>query len=129
MIVRIPVSLGELIDKISILIIKEKNIKNLDKQKLIKEELDLLKKDLNEVMGEKFEVNLFLDRLIEVNSKLWEIEDNLRFKESQKNFDKEFIELARSVYRFNDSRSKIKLEINNIIGIGKIAIVPSRGDT
>tara|TARA_Y100000590_G_scaffold465827_1_gene639274 strand:+ start:1233 stop:1619 length:387 start_codon:yes stop_codon:yes gene_type:complete len=116
MIVRIPVSLGELIDKISILIIKEKNIKNLDKQKLIKEELDLLKKDLNEVMGEKFEVNLFLDRLIEVNSKLWEIEDNLRFKESQKNFDKEFIELARSVYRFNDSRSKIKLEINNKFG-------------
>ena len=113
MIVKIPVSLGELIDKISILIIKERNIKNLEKQKLVQEELALLKESLNETISKNSEIEEYLNKLIEVNSKLWVIEDNLRYKESKKIFDKEFIDLARSVYQFNDKRAKIKLDINN----------------
>ena len=112
MYINIPVSLGELVDKISILQIKKKNIKNLIKQKLIKEELKLLKKNLKNVLGNKKEIKEFLNKLIIINTKLWKIEDKLRECELKKIFNEKFTRLARSVYVTNDERSKIKLEIN-----------------
>lgn len=113
MIIKCPISLGELIDKISILFIKKENIKDIDKQKYINEELKLLKQTLKNFVGDDSKVNEHLEKLININSKLWKIEDKIRECERQKKFDKEFIELARSVYFTNDERSKIKLEINN----------------
>ncbi|AAZ58444.1 conserved hypothetical protein [Prochlorococcus marinus str. NATL2A] len=104
-----PVSLGELIDKITILEIKQihmtgKKLKNIDK------ELKLLRKIVQDVNLE-IEIDL-INNLKEINNNLWEIEDNIRIKESNQEFDKEFIQLARSVYKENDKRASIKKEIN-----------------
>ena len=107
-----PISLGELIDKISILVIKEKKIKDEKKNNLIREELTLLNKTLNEASNNS-SINDYLNQLIDVNSALWKIEDEIRYCEKNKKFDQKFIELARSVYINNDKRAKIKLAINN----------------
>ena len=115
MIINTPISLGELIDKISILVIKEKKIKDEKKNNLIREELTLLKKTLNEADNYN-SINNYLNQLIEVNSTLWQIEDEIRYCEKNKKFDQKFIELARSVYITNDKRAEIKLEINNKFG-------------
>ena len=115
MIINIPVSLGELIDKISILVIKEKKIKDEKKNNLIRKELTLLRKTLNEAANNN-SINNYLNQLIDVNSTLWKIEDEIRDCEKNKKFDQEFIELARSVYITNDKRAEIKLEINNKFG-------------
>ena len=115
MIVNTPISLGELIDKISILVIKEKKITDEKKNNLIREELTLLKKTLNEVANNN-SINNYLNQLIDVNSTLWKIEDEIRDCEKNKKFDQKFIELARSVYITNDKRAEIKLEINNKFG-------------
>ena len=115
MIINIPISLGELIDKISILVIKEKKITDEKKNNLIREELTLLKKTLNEVANNN-SINNYLNQLIDVNSTLWKIEDEIRDCEKNKKFDQKFIELARSVYITNDKRAEIKLEINNKFG-------------
>ncbi len=115
MIISTPVSLGELVDKISILHIKNINIKDEEKLKLIKEELTLLNIILYDNVKE-YEIKNYLDSLIEINSKLWVIEDDIRDCERNKNFDQKFIDLARSVYFTNDKRSKIKLDINNKFG-------------
>ena len=115
MIVNTPISLGDLIDKISILIIKEKKITDEKKNNLIREELTLLKKTLNEAINNNA-INNYLNQLIEVNSTLWKIEDEIRDCEKNKKFDQKFIELARSVYITNDKRAEIKLEINNKFG-------------
>ena len=115
MIINIPISLGELIDKISILVIKEKKIKDEKKNNLIREELTLLRKTLNEAISNNA-INDCLNQLIEVNSALWKIEDEIRDCEKNKKFDQKFIELARSVYITNDRRAEIKLEINNKFG-------------
>ena len=123
MIINIPISLGELIDKISILVIKEKKIKDEKKNNLIREELTLLKKTLNEAANNN-SINNYLNQLIDVNSTLWKIEDEIRDCEKNKKFDQKFIELARSVYITNDKRSEIKLEINNKFG-SKIVEVKS----
>ena len=112
MIINTPISLGELIDKISILVIKEKKITDEKKNNLIREELTLLKKTLNEVANNN-SINNYLNQLIDVNSTLWKIEDEIRDCEKNKKFDQKFIELARSVYITNDKRAEIKLEINN----------------
>ena len=123
MLISTPISLGELIDKISILNIKEKNIKDEKKLILIREELDLL----NETLGEHIErtkIQNYLDSLVEINSKLWVIEDDIRDCERNKQFDQKFIELARSVYLTNDKRSEIKLKINQEFG-SKIVEVKS----
>jgi len=112
MIVNTPISLGELIDKISILVIKEKKITDEKKNNLICAELTLLKKILNEVANNN-SINNYLNQLIDVNSTLWKIEDEIRDCEKNKKFDQKFIELARSVYITNDKRAEIKLEINN----------------
>ena len=123
MIINTPISLGELIDKISILVIKEKKIKNEKKNNLIREELTLLRKTLNEAANNN-SINNYLNQLIDVNSTLWKIEDEIRDCEKNKKFDQKFIELARSVYITNDKRAEIKLEINNKFG-SKIVEVKS----
>lgn len=123
MIINMPVSLGELVDKISILRIKKNKIKNEEKIILIKEELFLLEAILKKSIQDNL-INKYLDRLIIINEKLWVIEDDIRDCERKKFFDNKFIELARSVYFTNDIRSKIKLEINNKFG-SKIVEVKS----
>ena len=123
MIINIPISLGELIDKISILVIKEKKIKDERKNNLIRAELTLLRKTLNEAANNN-SINNYLNQLIDVNSALWKIEDEIRDCEKNKKFDQKFIELARSVYITNDKRAEIKLEINNKFG-SKIVEVKS----
>ena len=115
MIISTPVSLGELVDKISILHIKNINIKDDEKLKLIREELELLNLTLNKHI-EKNDIQNYLDSLIEINSKLWVIEDDIRDCERNKKFDQTFIDLARSVYFTNDKRSEVKLEINKKFG-------------
>ena len=123
MIVNTPISLGELIDKISILVIKEKKITDEKKNNLIREELTLLRKTLNKAANNN-SINNYLNQLIDVNSTLWKIEDEIRDCEKNKKFDQKFIELARSVYITNDKRAEIKLEINNKFG-SKIVEVKS----
>ena len=123
MIISTPVSLGELVDKISILHIKNINIKDDEKLKLIREELELLNQTLNKHIKNN-DIQNYLDSLIEINSKLWVIEDDIRDCERNKKFDQTFIDLARSVYFTNDERSQIKLDINRKFG-SKIVEVKS----
>ena len=123
MIISTPVSLGELIDKISILHIKNKNIKDDEKLKLIREELKLLTITLDGHL-KKNDIQEFLEALIKINSELWIIEDEIRDCERSKKFDEKFISLARSVYITNDKRSEIKLGINKKFG-SKIVEVKS----
>ena len=123
MIINTPVSLGELVDKISILHIKNTNIKDDEKLLLVKEELSLLQQTLNDHVNSD-QIKPFLDSLIDINSKLWVIEDDIRDCERVKQFDQKFIDLARSVYFTNDKRSEIKLEINKKFG-SKIVEVKS----
>ena len=115
MLINTPISLGELVDKISILIIKQKNI--IDKTKLdhVKKELAFLQKTLMNYVQQK-EINNYLENLININSKLWNIEDDIRECERKKLFDQSFIDLARSVYFTNDERAKLKNHINNTFG-------------
>ena len=115
MIISTPVSLGELVDKISILHIKSIKIQDNEKVRLVKEELSLLEQTLNDYIKSD-EIKTFLDSLIDINSKLWVIEDDIRDCERDKKFDQKFIDLARSVYFTNDKRSEIKLEINKAFG-------------
>ena len=104
-----PVSLGELIDKITILEIKQIHMTGI-KLKNVDKELKLLKKILQD---KNLEIDIdLINNLKEVNKKIWEIEDNIRIKESNQQFDKAFIQLARSVYKENDKRASIKKEIN-----------------
>ena len=107
----VPISLGELIDKITILEIKQIHMTGI-KLKNVDKELKLLKNILQDTNLE-IDIDL-INNLKEVNNNLWEIEDNIRLKESNQEFDKEFIELARSVYKENDRRASIKKEINQI---------------
>ncbi len=119
-IVNAPISVGELMDKISILKIKKKNITDEKKLLFINEELQLLSSTLNAVVQDAVvqdnKINEFLDKLIEVNSKLWKIEDDIRLCERNKKFNQHFIDLAREVYITNDKRADIKLAINNHFG-------------
>ena len=114
-IVNAPISVGELMDKISILKIKKKNITDEKKLLFINEELQLLSSTLNAVVQDN-KINEFLDKLIEVNSKLWKIEEDIRLCERNKKFNQHFIDLAREVYITNDKRADIKLAINNHFG-------------
>ena len=121
MIINTPVSLGELVDKISILHIKKNNIKDEDKLNLVKEELSLLNKTLIDHIN-KNEIEQYLDTLIDINSKLWVIEDDIRDCERKKIFNQKFIDLARSVYFNNDTRSSLKLSINQKLGSNIIEV-------
>ena len=115
MLINTPISLGELVDKISILIIKEKNITDETKLDHVKKELDFLQKTLMNYVQQE-EINNFLENLININSKLWNIEDDIRECERKKLFDQSFIDLARSVYFTNDERAKVKNDINKTFG-------------
>ena len=113
MTINIPISYGEAIDKLTILDIKKTKITNQDKLKKITNEFNLLVEALSELKKDNIEeFNNFYSKLKEVNMNLWEIEDTIRLKESNQEFDKEFIELARSVYKENDKRASLKKEIN-----------------
>ena len=115
MLINTPISLGELVDKISILIIKQKNITDETKLDHVKKELDFLQKTLMNYVQQE-EINNFLENLININSKLWNIEDDIRECERKKLFDQSFVDLARSVYFTNDERAKVKNDINKTFG-------------
>ena len=115
MFINTPISLGELVDKISILIIKQKNITDETKLDHVKKELDFLQKTLMNYVQQE-EINNYLENLININSKLWNIEDDIRECERKKLFDQSFIDLARSVYFTNDERAKVKNDINKTFG-------------
>tara|TARA_Y100000590_G_C15599858_1_gene969571 strand:+ start:66 stop:467 length:402 start_codon:yes stop_codon:yes gene_type:complete len=110
------ISAGELFDKISILEIKLEKVKDKDSHRIIEKEYKILKEaqELNIETTEKLKL-LFIE-LKKVNQNLWDVEDKLRIYEKDKNFGKEFVELARAVYFNNDKRSKIKNEINELLG-------------
>ena len=108
---KIEVSNGELVDKVSILSIKLKKIKSSSKRANVQKEFALLF-PLMKRIGIS-ESSSFFQNLMEINTKLWEIEDQIRHKESMGEFDEAFIELARSVYRQNDKRAQIKRRINH----------------
>jgi hypothetical protein len=108
--ITIPISTGELLDKLSILSIKGSKIKDESKLKLVNTEFDLLHK-LSIPYLENDILGLYLN-LVEVNSKLWDVEDKLRVLETEHRFEGEFIDLARKVYYLNDERFSIKNQIN-----------------
>ncbi len=111
---KIEISIGELVDKVSILSIKLEKIRFAEKLKNIRKEFDLLHKSMEEI-GISLDSEEFLE-LKKVNLQLWDIEDKLRIKEVGKAFDDEFISLARSVYFINDDRAAIKKTINTKFG-------------
>ncbi|MCF7858929.1 MAG: DUF6165 family protein [Candidatus Cloacimonetes bacterium] len=115
---KIEISIGEVVDKVTILEIKKEKFRDVEKLKNVQKEYQLLKKYIEEA-GIKNNSSEFL-KLKEVNQKLWHIEDNIRIKESKGEFDDEFIQLARSVYFENDDRAAIKKEINLNFGSGLI---------
>lgn len=107
----VPISIGELYDKYSILLIKKEKIHENDKLYFINNEIEYLQPFIN-----KFNLPLgIIERIRAVNEKLWNIEDDIRIKEHNQEFDEHFIALARMVYKTNDERHKIKCEINTII--------------
>tara|TARA_Y100000815_G_scaffold143918_1_gene130224 strand:- start:149 stop:550 length:402 start_codon:yes stop_codon:yes gene_type:complete len=110
------ISSGELLDKISILEIKLKKIKDKENLKEINKEYAILKQSQNLNIKLTNELKDLFDELKKVNLNLWDIEDKLRICEKNKDFGEKFIELARGVYFNNDSRSKIKSEINKLLG-------------
>jgi len=112
----IEVSVGELLDKISILEIKRDKIKDPKKLKFIREEYAILKTELNKSVKSDEKINYLFSSLKRVNEKLWIIEDEKRQCEKDKSFTEKFIKLSRDVHLLNDDRAEIKLEINNYTG-------------
>ena len=112
----IEVSVGELLDKISILEIKKEKIKNPEKLKFINDEHIILNNQLKENIDLNDKLNSLYEQLKKINLKLWDIEDNKRNCEKNSDFGENFIKLSRDVHFLNDNRAKIKLEINNITG-------------
>jgi len=112
----VEVSIGELLDKISILEIKQEKIKDLDKLKFINNEYSILKDQLKKNVKSDDRLNTLYQSLKEINTKLWIIEDDKRQCEKDKNFGEKFVKLSRDVHFLNDDRAKIKLEINNLTG-------------
>ena len=122
MLINVPVSIGELFDKISILDIKTKKIKNKDDLKLIKYELSKLKKIAKSKGLTSIKIKRKYLLLKSINEKLWNIENRKRRCERLKKFDKNFIDLARKVYIFNDKRAQIKKDINSLSGSSIVEI-------
>jgi len=112
----VEVSVGELLDKISILEIKKDRIKDSDKLKFINVEYEVLKSELEKNIKIDGKLEKFFVALKNVNSKLWIIEDEKRKCEKDSNFGEDFIRLSRDVHFLNDTRAKIKLDINNHTG-------------
>lgn len=120
MLVECPVSIGELIDKLSILQIKEMKIVDPQKIEHVKKESLMLQNKLSEL--ELREAEEFLKKMVNINLKLWEIEDRIRIKEKEQKFDQEFIDLARAVYVTNDQRFAVKNEINSTYQSGIVEV-------
>ena len=112
----VEVSIGELLDKISILEIKQEKIKDPEKLKFISKEHSILKDQLDKNVKSDSKLDELFQSLKEINAKLWVIEDEKRLCEKQKDFTEKFIKLSRDVHFLNDDRAKIKLEINNHTG-------------
>ena len=112
----VEVSVGELLDKISILEIKQEKIKSKENLAYINNEYNILKKELEKNIKMDNKLKSLFQSLKEINSKLWVIEDDKRLCEKNSNFGAEFIKLSRDVHFLNDDRAKIKLEINNHSG-------------
>ena len=110
------ISAGELVDKITILKIKKEKITNKEKLIEIKKELDSLTNTFNKSIKKNINLETLTKELKNINLKLWDIEDKKRELEKKQEFGKEFIKLARNVYKFNDERAKIKLKINEALG-------------
>jgi hypothetical protein len=116
MLVRVPVSVGELLDKISILRIKTRRIADAAKVANVKRELDALDAEVAAMDVDRDLVEGFLAELEEINDVLWVIEDDIRACEARQDFGEEFIRLARAVYRTNDVRARIKKRANDATG-------------
>ena len=112
----VEVSVGELLDKISILEIKKEKIKNPDKLKYINDEHQILQEQYRSNVKNDVRLNELYQSLKIINSRLWTIEDDKRRCEKEKDFTENFIKLSRDVHILNDERAKIKLEINNHTG-------------
>ena len=112
----VEVSVGELLDKISILEIKQEKIKDSEKLKFINNEHSILKDQLEKNVKSDDNLNNLYQSLKEINAKLWVIEDDKRQCEKDKDFGEKFIKLSRDIHFLNDNRAKIKLEINNHTG-------------
>jgi len=112
----VEVSIGELLDKISILEIKKEKIKDSEKLKYINDEHSILKGQLEQNVKSDDKLNNLFQSLKEINAKLWVIEDDKRMCEKNSDFTENFIKLSRDVHFLNDNRAKIKLEINNHTG-------------
>ena len=110
------ISAGELIDKITMLEIKKVKITNKNKLAEVEKELLSLNETMKKFIPDNPNILKFKDELKDINLKLWNIENDKRLAEKNKTFDKKFIELARNVYKSNDQRAKVKLEINNALG-------------
>ena len=112
----VEVSVGELLDKISILEIKKSKINNTSKLKFINQEYQILKSELEKNIKNLEKIEKLFNNLKAVNLKLWSIEDDKRKCEKDSNFGEEFIRLSRDIHFLNDTRAKIKLDINNHTG-------------
>ena len=112
----VEVSVGELLDKISILEIKQEKIKDREKLKFINDEHSILKDQLDNNVKSDEKLNALFQSLKDINAKLWIIEDDKRLCEKNSNFTEKFIKLSRDVHFLNDDRAKIKLEINHYTG-------------
>ena len=110
------ISVGELFDKITILEIKKEKISNKEKLIDIEKELNSLNDTVKKFISDQSNISKLISDLKKINLKLWDIEDGKRAAEKVKKFDDKFIELARNVYKLNDERAKIKLEINTTLG-------------
>lgn len=116
MLARVPVSVGELLDKVSILRIKTERIDDASKVANVQKELDALNVEIEQLGFNTVALEGWVDELVEINSKLWVIEDDIRACEARQDFGEEFIGLARAVYRTNDVRAQIKRKINEASG-------------
>ena len=112
----VEISVGELLDKISILEIKKEKISDLEKLKFINDEYNVLKDQLDNNVKSDDKLNQLFHALKNINSKLWVIEDDKRLSEKNSDFGEKFIKLSRDVHFLNDDRAKIKLQINNYTG-------------
>ena len=112
----VEVSVGELLDKITILEIKQDKIKDREKLKYINEEYDVLKDQFNKKVKSDPKLNDLFNSLKKINAKLWFIEDDKRLCEKSSDFGESFIKFSRDIHFLNDKRAKIKLEINNHTG-------------
>ena len=112
----VEVSVGELLDKISILEIKKEKIKDSEKLKFINDEYEVLKDQLDKNVKSDEKIDKLFQSLKEINAKLWVIEDDKRLCEKNSDFGEKFIKLSREIHFLNDDRSKVKLEINKYTG-------------